>query len=199
MWGIYFPANQIVIIMLIIMAHWLWLRCQKPRPPGALTFCLQRASNQKNHTFKQNEMNREGSTYYWYGFFLQGFLHFSPRFTSMLCKCTNWTIEFCCIVIFFCVSCVTTVSKLRSEETAEIKTRQHSEQQILVMKSLEESSILSEFLKQHTDSYSFTRCSPPTSLCFICMGVGLPHLIDSKTLLLTTQQLGKKRWSLHFL
>lgn len=122
MWGIYFPANQIVIFMLIIMAHWLWLRCQKPRPPGALTFCLQRASNQKNHTFKQNEMNRGGSTYYWYGFFLQGFLHFSPRFTSMLCKCTNWTIEFCCIVIFFCVSCVTTVSKLRSEETAEIKS-----------------------------------------------------------------------------
>lgn len=40
------------------MAHWLWLRCQKPRPPSALTFCLQRASNQKNHTFKQNKMNR---------------------------------------------------------------------------------------------------------------------------------------------
>lgn len=177
------------------MAHWLCLRCQKPRPPGALTFCLQRASNQKNHTFKQKEMNRGGSTYYWHGFFLQGFLHFSPRFTAMLCKCTNWTIEFCCIVIFFCVSCVTTVSKLRSEETAEIK----STTKFRATDSCDEISILSEFLKQHTDSYSFTRCSPPTSLCFICMGVGLPHLIDSKTLLLATQQLGKKRWSLHFL
>lgn len=73
------------------------------------------------------------------------------------------------------------------------KARQNSEKQILVMKSPEESSILSEFLKQHADSYSFTRCSPPTSLCFICMGVGLPHLIDSKTLLLATQQLGEKK------
>lgn len=69
------------------------------------------------------------------------------------------------------------------------KARQNSEQQIPVMKSQFYQNFLSNIL---TVTVSHTAL-PPTSLCFICMGVGLPHLIDSKTLLLATQQLGEKR------
>lgn len=69
------------------------------------------------------------------------------------------------------------------------KAQQNSEQQILVMKS--------QFYQNFSSNILIVTVShtalPPTSLCFICMGVGLPHLIDSKTLLLATQQLGGEK------